>query len=82
MSCSRCGGNCQGQYCRDCEREISQGIRAGEEPTQLGVPMVEDDANDSGWRVRQTGLGDRDAAGQTTLDGGIATTTSEGGDDG
>jgi hypothetical protein len=56
MTCQRCDSPCRGGLCNECELELAH-----------GTP----ETPDSEWAVRQTGLGDRDAAGQTTLSGGI-----------
>lgn len=46
MTCSRCGRPNVSGRCRDCQREVEQGIRAGDEPSTLGVPAVESEEGD------------------------------------
>jgi len=58
--CTRCGRRCQGRLCRDCERDEYYGDDAQR--------RTEDREE---WEVVQEGLGEQDAEGQTTLDGGI-----------
>lgn len=69
MPCSRCGGSCQGDRCAGCADIDRCEARHGDR-------VERDDSPD--WQVEQTGL-DGEAAGQTTLDGGIA--KPQGGDD-
>jgi hypothetical protein len=57
MTCQRCESPCQGGLCKQCELELAH-----------GTPTMPDSGE---WSVDQQGLGDRDAAGQATLDGGI-----------
>lgn len=60
MVCDKCGTPCQGTLCRECEQ-----IRANEKRHGTTVPEPDQ------WAIDQQGLGDADAAGQSTLDGGI-----------
>jgi len=61
MVCGKCGKPCQGDYCAGCEQvqrcKDTHGLPDGPEGDE--------------WRVDQQGLGDRDAEGQATLNGGI-----------
>lgn len=62
MPTCRCGAHIQsGRRCRDCQLadRYSDGPVGGEGERE-------------DWSVTQQGLGDRDAEGQATLDGGIA----------
>lgn len=60
--CAHCGRPTDKRLCHECSLEA----RFGLPDDDTGV-----DAEDDEWEVDQQGLGDRDAAGQARLDGGI-----------
>ena len=71
MSCDQCGSPCQGRLCELCETAQAAEKLHG---------TVDEPESDDDWQVVQTGLGDRDAAGQTTLDGDVVPDGGDGGD--
>jgi len=70
MTCQRCGSDATGDLCADCERDDHNEARYGTAADDTGRDGDE-------WAVDQAGLGDRDAAGQARLDGGIAREDSD-----
>lgn len=47
MSCQRCGGRCQGRYCRPCEREIHRGVRATDDSYPMSQQSTDPTADAS-----------------------------------
>jgi len=76
VTCELCGSACQGRRCRGCEQSQINETLHGTPGDDVGRDRDHDDET---WKIRQQGLGDAEASGQATLDGGIRT---EGGDDG
>jgi len=70
MVCSLCGERCQGEYCAQCSQ-----IKQNE--ARYGDSVDRDDDGDE-WAVEQTALDGGRMAGQTTLDGGVATDGGDG----
>jgi len=70
MTCERCGAPATGDRCRDCEQQAHNERWFGTAADNIGLDSDE-------WEVDQQGLGDREAAGQARLDGGIAREDSD-----
>jgi len=74
MPCQQCGSACQGRRCRGCEQIQRNEKLHGTPGDDVGRDQ---DRDGETWGIRQQGLGDAEASGQATLDGGIR---KEGGD--
>ncbi|WP_436933723.1 hypothetical protein [Halovenus marina] len=72
MGCDRCGcPTPRSRLCKECGRDEHRSTGP------VGGTASDQNDRDDEWQVEQQGLGDADAQGQSTLDGGVA---KDGGD--